>query len=108
MGPCNPIRMFLLKDVLKRKVYRTVDHGPGSLQALKFNLEAFGLGRDLDQVAIRPGKAQSPSVVFHLFVFVYEEPTLRTSFGPEYRHFCAAVPRWLPRLHAWPGPQENA
>jgi protein-S-isoprenylcysteine O-methyltransferase Ste14 len=47
-------------------------------------------------------------LVFHLFVLVYEEPTLRASFGPEYGHFCAAVPRWLPRLHAWPGPQENA
>jgi len=47
-------------------------------------------------------------LVFHLFVLVYEEPTLRASFGPEYGHFCAAVPRWLPRLHAWRGPQENA
>jgi hypothetical protein len=55
--------MFLLKDVLKRdvlktKVYRTVDHGPESLLTLNFDLEAFGPERNLDPVAIRPGKAQ--------------------------------------------------
>jgi len=37
-------------------------------------------------------------VCFHLFVLLYEEPTLRASFGPEYRSFCAAVPRWIPRF----------
>jgi protein-S-isoprenylcysteine O-methyltransferase Ste14 len=35
---------------------------------------------------------------FHLFVLLYEEPTLRASFGSEYRAFCTAVPRWIPRL----------
>src|SRR5689334_18911314 len=40
---------------------------------------------------------------FHLFVLAYEEPTLRASFGPEYEQFCAAVPRWIPRLHPWRG-----
>ena len=39
---------------------------------------------------------------FHLFVLVYEEPTLRKSFGVEYEAFCANVPRWLPRLKPWP------
>jgi protein-S-isoprenylcysteine O-methyltransferase Ste14 len=34
----------------------------------------------------------------HLFVLIYEEPTLRASFGPEYDAFCAAVPRWIPRF----------
>jgi protein-S-isoprenylcysteine O-methyltransferase Ste14 len=47
-------------------------------------------------------------LAFHLFVLAYEEPTLHASFGPEYEQFCAAVPRWVPRLHPWPGPQENA
>jgi len=47
-------------------------------------------------------------LVFHLFVLVYEEPTLRATYGPEYEQFCAAVPRWLPRLDPWPGPQERA
>jgi protein-S-isoprenylcysteine O-methyltransferase Ste14 len=38
---------------------------------------------------------------FHLFVLVYEEPTLAARFGAEYKVFCAAVPRWLPRLTPW-------
>ncbi len=40
---------------------------------------------------------------FHLFVMGYEEPTLRRSFGAEYEAFRANVPRWIPRLRAWPG-----
>ena len=49
--------MFLLKDVLKRdvlkgKVYRTVDHGPGPPYTLNFDLEAFGPDRNLNPVAI--------------------------------------------------------
>ena len=40
-------------------------------------------------------------LLFHLFVVAYEEPTLRASFGPEYETFCAAVPRWIPRLSPW-------
>jgi protein-S-isoprenylcysteine O-methyltransferase Ste14 len=38
---------------------------------------------------------------FHLFVVLYEEPTLRRSFGTEYEIFCAHVARWIPRLSAW-------
>jgi protein-S-isoprenylcysteine O-methyltransferase Ste14 len=40
---------------------------------------------------------------FHLFVVVYEEPTLRATFGLEYEGFCSGVPRWIPRLSAWRG-----
>ena len=40
---------------------------------------------------------------FHLAVLIYEEPTLRASFGSEYSAFCAAVPRWIPRLTPWTG-----
>ena len=35
---------------------------------------------------------------FNLFVLLYEEPTLRHKFGAAYESYCAAVPRWLPRL----------
>jgi protein-S-isoprenylcysteine O-methyltransferase Ste14 len=35
---------------------------------------------------------------FHFFVIGYEEPTLRRSFDGAYQRYCAAVPRWLPRL----------
>src|SRR4029077_14128723 len=37
-------------------------------------------------------------LLFHLFVLVYEEPTLRASFGSEYKQFCNEVPRWIPRF----------
>jgi protein-S-isoprenylcysteine O-methyltransferase Ste14 len=40
---------------------------------------------------------------FYLFVLLYEEPTLRRSFGTEYEDFCANVPRWIPRLRPWHG-----
>ena len=39
----------------------------------------------------------------HLFVWLYEEPTLRSSFGAEYDTFVANVPRWIPRLTPWRG-----
>jgi protein-S-isoprenylcysteine O-methyltransferase Ste14 len=37
----------------------------------------------------------------HLFVLLYEEPTLRATFGWEYQSYCAGVPRWIPRLTPW-------
>ena|ERR1022692_2165186 len=40
---------------------------------------------------------------FFLFVMLYEEPTLRRSFGKPYEDFCRNVPRWLPRLTPWQG-----
>jgi protein-S-isoprenylcysteine O-methyltransferase Ste14 len=36
-----------------------------------------------------------------LFVPLYEEPTLRKLFGPQYQEYCRNVPRWLPRLRPW-------
>jgi protein-S-isoprenylcysteine O-methyltransferase Ste14 len=38
---------------------------------------------------------------FHLFVLVYEEPTLKAKYGPDYEYFCSGVPRWIPRLRPW-------
>jgi protein-S-isoprenylcysteine O-methyltransferase Ste14 len=37
----------------------------------------------------------------HLFVLLYEEPTLGHRYGPQYDAFRSAVPRWLPRLRPW-------
>src|SRR3984885_16347104 len=37
-------------------------------------------------------------LLFHLFVMVYEEPTMRATFGAEYESFCARVPRGIPRF----------
>ena len=42
-------------------------------------------------------------VLFHVFVLAYEEPTLRASFGSEYKLFCTEVPRWIPRFTPWRG-----
>jgi protein-S-isoprenylcysteine O-methyltransferase Ste14 len=37
----------------------------------------------------------------HLFVVTYEEPTLRRSYGSDYREFCREIPRWIPRMTPW-------
>lgn len=42
---------------------------------------------------------------FHIFVLLYEEPTLRKSFGEEYERYRASVPRWIPRIRL--RPREN-
>ena len=39
-------------------------------------------------------------LIVHLFVILYEEPTLRRTFGESYERYCREVPRWLPRLRA--------
>ena len=39
----------------------------------------------------------------HIFVLIYEEPTLRRSFPGDYEAFTANVPRWIPRLTPWQG-----
>jgi protein-S-isoprenylcysteine O-methyltransferase Ste14 len=36
-------------------------------------------------------------VATHLFVVVYEEPTLRRTFGRDYEDYCRHVRRWLVR-----------
>jgi protein-S-isoprenylcysteine O-methyltransferase Ste14 len=46
--------------------------------------------------------ATLPWLAAHLFVLLYEEPTLRRSFGVQYEIYCAHVPRWIPRFTAWP------
>ena len=43
-------------------------------------------------------------LLFNLFVWLYEEPALRTKFGESYRIYCETVPRWLPRLVRRHGP----
>jgi len=37
----------------------------------------------------------------HLFVILYEEPTLRRKFGADYEGYCQSVSRWWPRLKGW-------
>ena len=37
----------------------------------------------------------------HLFVVLYEEPTLRKKFGADYEEYCVHVRRWWPRMRVW-------
>ena len=41
----------------------------------------------------------------HLFVVLYEEPTLRRKFGADYEAYCRNVSRWWPRLKGWGKPE---
>ena len=38
------------------------------------------------------------AVAFDTFVRLYEEPTLRQTYGEAYAAYCAATPRWIPRF----------
>ncbi len=37
-------------------------------------------------------------LAFHTFVTLYEEPTLKRTFGAAYEDYLQRVPRWIPRL----------
>ena len=37
-------------------------------------------------------------IVTHLFVTLYEEPTLQRKFGASYEEYLEQVPRWIPRF----------
>jgi protein-S-isoprenylcysteine O-methyltransferase Ste14 len=45
-------------------------------------------------------------VGFHAFVLIYEEPTLRSTYGSDYQEFSQHVPRWIPRLRPRRGAKE--
>lgn len=36
--------------------------------------------------------------IIHLFVTLYEEPTLQRKFGAAYKDYTEQVPRWIPKL----------
>jgi protein-S-isoprenylcysteine O-methyltransferase Ste14 len=40
---------------------------------------------------------------FSIWVFIYEEPTLRQLFPADFAEYCAHVPAWIPRLTPWKG-----
>ncbi len=39
----------------------------------------------------------------HVFILVYEEPTLTGRYPDEYALYKRSVPRWLPRMKPWTG-----
>lgn len=47
-------------------------------------------------------------IAVNLFVFFYEEPTLRRKFDGDYEEYCRAVSRWIPNLHAWRSGEKKA
>lgn len=47
------------------------------------------------------GAVVAVAIGVHLFVVLYEEPTLRKKFGADYENYCRNVRRWWPRVHAW-------
>jgi protein-S-isoprenylcysteine O-methyltransferase Ste14 len=40
-------------------------------------------------------------LLFHLFVMLHEEPTLKRRYGDTYRTYASNVRRWWPRLRPW-------
>ncbi len=36
----------------------------------------------------------------HLFVVLYEEPTLQRTFGMEYNDYCSRIRRWIPTMRS--------
>ena len=40
-------------------------------------------------------------LLFHSFVVIYEEPTLRRRYGADYGRYASQVNRWWPRWRAW-------
>ncbi len=42
--------------------------------------------------------AAAVAVIFHVWVLVQEEPTLRRKMGEAYERYCDEVPRWIPRI----------
>ena len=49
--------------------------------------------------------AAAVALCVHLFVILYEEPTLRRKFGDDYEAYCRNVSRWWPRLKGWGKPE---
>jgi protein-S-isoprenylcysteine O-methyltransferase Ste14 len=39
-------------------------------------------------------------LIAHVFVILYEEPTLRRQFGESYEEYRRSVPRWIPTFRA--------
>jgi len=54
------------------------------------------------------GYAAFFAIGYHLFVRLYEEPTLKKLSGEEYSRYCEAVPRWIPKRRAAYFKHDNA
>jgi protein-S-isoprenylcysteine O-methyltransferase Ste14 len=51
--------------------------------------------------AVAIAAAATVALGLHLFVTLYEEPTLHNKFGKDYEEYCRNVRRWWPRAQGW-------
>jgi protein-S-isoprenylcysteine O-methyltransferase Ste14 len=87
-APWDPPRRFVASGpyrVVRNPMYVAV------LSVLAVEAIAFGSLRLVLYAAL-------VALGFHLFVLLYEEPTLARTFGESYRAYREAVARWVPRL----------
>jgi len=91
LGPPAPIAptKFLVTTALHRYVRNPMYLGV----ALAILGEAV-LFRSLHLVKY----AAAMLMIAHVFVVLYEEPSLRRQFGDSYEEYRCRVPRWIPRL----------
>jgi protein-S-isoprenylcysteine O-methyltransferase Ste14 len=92
-GRGTPAPIDAPKHLVVRGLYRLVRNPMyvGVLSCVGGEAIVFGSARLLIYAAVL-------FVSFHTFITVYEEPTLRQLFGASYEQYCAAVPRWIPRV----------
>lgn len=81
------------KEVVARGPYRAVRNPMYVAALLVLAGEAWLFGSGL---ILAYGAAVFS--IFHAWVVLYEEPTLRRKFGESYERYLARVPRWLPRV----------
>jgi len=86
-APFDPPRKLVIRG-LYRRVRNPMYYG----LALMLIGEAVLFG-DLTRLMIYYAVGLITAV--HMFVMVYEEPTLRHKFSEEYKEYCRHVPRWF-------------
>jgi protein-S-isoprenylcysteine O-methyltransferase Ste14 len=87
-APIAPTK-FLVTTALHRYV-----RNPMYLGVATFILGEAALFRSLQLVLY----AAVMLSIAHVFVVLYEEPTLRRQFGESYEEYFRSVPRWIPKL----------
>jgi protein-S-isoprenylcysteine O-methyltransferase Ste14 len=89
-SPTNPPR-----ELIVRGLYRFV-RNPMYIGVLLVMLGEAALFQSVALLVYTAAFA----VFFHLFVVLYEEPTLRGKFGASYEQYLDTVSRWIPRASA--------
>jgi protein-S-isoprenylcysteine O-methyltransferase Ste14 len=93
LGKGTPAPIDMPKVLVVRGLYR-FSRNPMYVSVLLFLVGEsvlFWSARLLEYTAI-------VFMVFHIFVLVQEEPTLRRKMGAAYGQYTQDVPRWIPRL----------